>query len=381
VTRKILFEDEGRGVLLEETAAPEVELQEVVKLNPELLPIDDFGMAGPLLVVGREAPLPSGAVDLVGLSRAGDLLLVEFKIGPANPDFCHATAQHLDYGSDLWGRGVEELERTVALPYFHGPRCPEGSPGYRARSLEEAARRAWPEATDDDLAACFDHLAAALRSGEFHYLVVAQRFTEPALRTVAYLDETSRASFYAVELVRFTGPAGTATEARTLYRPEGRRTRKRDSIDQETFLEGIDDPGFRSSLGDVLEAARSLGYRIEWGLRGGAIKVPAPDHPDPMSVGWVFPDTSGNWAGLRDLTLGYQPPSLRLRPSLREAITRYEQALAAIPGATPVVTHAHGTEVDLRGYRFDRRTLPPNETAVIACLAQLAHDAQQGAGE
>ena len=83
---------------------------------------------------------------------------------------------------------------------------------------------------------------------------------------------------------------------------------------------------------------------------------------------------------MRDLTLGYQPPSLRLRPSLEGAIQRYEDALAAIPGATPVVTYAHGTEVDLRGYRFDRRTLPPNETAIVACLAQLAHDAQRTSG-
>ncbi|GIU99629.1 MAG: hypothetical protein KatS3mg014_1245 [Actinomycetota bacterium] len=80
-------------------------------------------------------------MDLVGLSRAGDLLLVEFKIGPANPDFRHATSQLLDYGSDLWGRSVEDLERTVALPYFRGPRCPEGSPATGPARSRRAARR------------------------------------------------------------------------------------------------------------------------------------------------------------------------------------------------------------------------------------------------
>jgi len=244
MTRRILFEHEGQRAILEEAPAPEIELQEVVKHHPELLPIEDFGMAGPLLVIGRETPLPSGAVDLAGLSRAGDLLLVEFKIGPANPDFRHATSQLLDYGSDLWGMSVEDLERTVALPYFHGPLCPEGSPGHRAGSLEEAARRAWPDASDDDLAACWDRLAGALRSGAFHYVVAAQRFTEPALRPISYLEETSRASFYAVELVRFTGPAGTATEARTVYRPEARAARGAGGIDEEAFLGRVEDPGF-----------------------------------------------------------------------------------------------------------------------------------------
>jgi hypothetical protein len=372
MTRKILFEHEGRRAILEEASAPEIELQEVVKRDPELLPIEDFGMAGPLLVIGRETSLPSGAVDLVGLSRAGDLLLVEFKIGPANPDFRQATSQLLDYGSDLWGMSVEDLERTVALRYFDGRLCPEGSPGHRAGSLEEAARRAWPDASDDDLAACWDHLAGALRSGAFHYVVVAQRFTEPALRTINYLDETSRASFYAVELVRFTGPAGTATEARTVYRPEARATKGSQRIDEETFLGRIEDPDFRSSLERVLGSARSLGYRVEWGLRGGAIKIPTQDHPDPLSVGWVFDDSRGNWSGLRNLTLGYQPASVARRPSVERAIARYADALAAIPGGRRVVT----ANEDLRGYEFDRATLPPNETAVVSCLAQLAHDLQ-----
>jgi hypothetical protein len=47
MTRKILLEHEGRRAILEEAPAPEIELQEVVKHDPELLPIEDFGMAGP----------------------------------------------------------------------------------------------------------------------------------------------------------------------------------------------------------------------------------------------------------------------------------------------------------------------------------------------
>lgn len=373
--RKVLFEREGQAAVLEEVNAPEVELQEAVKRNPELLPIEDFGMAGPLLVIGRETPLPSGDVDLVALSRAGDLLLVEFKVGPANPDFRRATSQLLDYGSDLWERSLEGLERSVALPYFQGPRCPEGSPGHGARSLQEAARRAWPDASEEDLAACLDHLRAALDSGGFHYVVAAQRFTETALRTIAYLDAISRAWFYAVELVRFAGPSGVATEARTIYRPEPRRTERVGSIDEAAFLERVDDPAFRESLERVLEEARNLGYRIQWGVRGGAIKLPTPDHPDPLSIGWVFDDSRDNWAGLHNLTLGYLPSSLERRPSVKEAVDRYLEALSAIPGGKRV--EAPGDSP--RGFEFDRTTLPPNETAVISCLAQLAHDAQEGA--
>jgi hypothetical protein len=108
------------------------------------------------------------------------------------------------------------------------------------------------------------------------------------------------------------------------------------------------------------------------GPAGGAIKIPTRDHPDPLSVGWVFDDSRGNWRGLRNLTLEYQPASVARRPSVEQAIVCYADALAAIPGRKRILT----ANEDLRGYEFDRETLPPNETAVVSCLAQLAHDLQ-----
>lgn len=69
-------------MLTEIFADDEAQLQEIVKDNPDLLPVVEFGMAGPLMVVGRETMLSSGYVDLVCLSQGGDLLLVEFKTGP-----------------------------------------------------------------------------------------------------------------------------------------------------------------------------------------------------------------------------------------------------------------------------------------------------------
>ena len=79
MARKIMVqrEDGSRPVLTEVLAEDEVQLQELMKENPDLLPIEEFGMVGPLMVVGRETTLPSGYVDLACLSRGGDLLLIE----------------------------------------------------------------------------------------------------------------------------------------------------------------------------------------------------------------------------------------------------------------------------------------------------------------
>ena len=100
-------------VLTEVVADDEQMLQERLKLHPELIPVDEFGWSSPLMVVGRETRLPSGAIDLVGIAPSGEILLAEFKTGPQNPDFRAALAQAIDYGSDLWGMTYDEFEATV----------------------------------------------------------------------------------------------------------------------------------------------------------------------------------------------------------------------------------------------------------------------------
>ncbi|HXF73891.1 MAG TPA: hypothetical protein VNO79_14935 [Actinomycetota bacterium] len=69
MTRRILLEHEGRAALLGEAPAPEVELQEAVKRNPELLPIDDFGMARPLFVMDYGSDL--WQISMADLEDAG----------------------------------------------------------------------------------------------------------------------------------------------------------------------------------------------------------------------------------------------------------------------------------------------------------------------
>src|SRR5438270_4542851 len=115
MARKIVLTvgDSNSPMLLTESQAKdELQLQEMMKANPDLLPIDEFGMTGPLMVVGRETNLPSGAVDLVAMARTGELLVVEFKTGPSNPDFRAVVAQLVDYGSDLWGMTLEQFEQV-----------------------------------------------------------------------------------------------------------------------------------------------------------------------------------------------------------------------------------------------------------------------------
>jgi RecB family endonuclease NucS len=121
--RKIVVGTEGGEfpVLVEALADDEAQLQELVKTNPDLIPVEEFGMTGPLLVVGRETTVPSGAIDLVALSGGGEVLIVEFKTGPQNADFRHTIAQLLDYGAHLWELSLHDFENQVAIRFFTSP--------------------------------------------------------------------------------------------------------------------------------------------------------------------------------------------------------------------------------------------------------------------
>jgi hypothetical protein len=194
MARKLVIDlpDGTRQLLAEVLADDELQLQEQLKLHPGLLLLEELGLVGPAVVVGRESALDSGRVDLVLLGNGGDLALVEFKTGLQNPDFRECLAPMLDYGSDLWGMTLEEFETRVAQRYFSGPRCPPGTIAPDA-SLDQVLSQAW-RTTVDDAVDWREHLRAQLRDGSFQYVAAAQRFTPPVLRTLRYLNEPRSAS-------------------------------------------------------------------------------------------------------------------------------------------------------------------------------------------
>jgi hypothetical protein len=363
VPRKIIvFHESGSNSMLSEIPADnEVQLQELVKTHPELIPIEDFNMTGPLMVIGRETTLPSGGIDLVGLARSGELLLVEFKTGPQNPDFRQVLAQLLDYGSDLWRLSYEELESTVASRYFAGPHCQDE----RVRnetSLLKAARITWPDLSDEEASLLQERLSTQLATGGFHYLVAAQRFTPTLERTLEYLNaQMPQARFYAIEIVKFAANALSAYEARAVLRPSLRTTGPRppsSQTDEDTFLNSIGDETYRDALHQLFEACRGLDLRFDWGSLGSSIRLPTADQAEPLTIAWIFPPGRAGWMGLTDLSLGVDTSSSARHPSVAPALEQYRARTAALPGA---VAANPGT---VRAYH-----LPPN--AVVGSRPQI----------
>ncbi|MCA1715422.1 MAG: hypothetical protein LC781_00735 [Actinobacteria bacterium] len=320
-------------MLTEILADNEAQLQEIMKEKPDLLPVDEFEMSGPLMVVGRETTLPSGAVDLLSVARSGELLLIEFKTGPQNSDFRHVLAQLLDYGSDLWRMSYEEFESTVANRYFSSDRCDDDRLQGKA-SLNEAARAIWTDLSEEEMPLFRERLTEQLNTGAFHYVVVAQRFTPTMERTIEYLNAiTPAARFYAVELVRFAAEGLSAFEARTVLKPELWSSGSRQGpLNEGRFLEQIEDDAYCEALQELLEACRGLGLRLPWGAAGTSIRLQIPGRSQPLSIAWLFPPGVSGWMGLIDLTLGFDAGSAQETPAAVPALEDYLTKVAALPG-------------------------------------------------
>lgn len=365
--RQILMKTEnGPQVLGESLAHNEKQLQETLKENPALLPLEDLDLVGPPLVVGRETTLPSGDIDLALLARGGELVLVEFKTGPQNPDFRAALAQLLDYGSDLWQMTYEQFEIAVAARYFSSEYA-KGTAVAGCRTILDAAKLAWPDLSDeDDESALPDRLGGALATGTFNYVVAAQRFTPAMETTCRYLNaHVPKARFFLVEMVRFVGDdAKEAFEARVVLRPDSKPQGPTGGggVTPQSLADNIPDETYRTAVFRLLEGVTALGMFIFWGKRGISLRWRGSDSKAVASVGWVHPPGPPGWSGLTDVVLGYLTSS---PAQLQPVLAQYAERVREIPGASPTGSR------DLVAFHFGPDSVVANIEALVDALASV----------
>ncbi len=372
--RRVLVQRDTESFDLIEVPAPnEHHLQEVLKASPQLVPTEDLGIDGELLVVGRETTLASGSIDLLCLSRSGEVVLIEFKTGPQNPDFRHALAQVIDYGSDLWRITLDEFDRGVVQRYLAGGRAE--SRFANAHDLRGAVSLAGWGMADDELETMLSRLAEVLATGDFHYVVAAQRFTPSMATSLDYLNSTMRfGRFFLIEVIQLEGAGLTANSAQVVARPSKRSSGGSNSsparATEAEFLNAIDDPAYREAVADVLSTCASLGIQVAWTDKGASFRLPNSDRAEPLSIGWLLPEGS-HWAGAKYLTFGVDAESLNQVPSLAEPVARYVARVRELPGARVVSSK-----------RADRFVFEPpaavaNVDAIRQALSQLVAEVTQ----
>lgn len=334
--RKILVTgDSGLIDFVEVAAESELELQDLLRANPQLVPAADLGLEGDLLVVGRETQVASGAIDLLCLSRSGELVIIEFKTGPQNSDFRHALAQVIDYGSDLWKLGDwETFDEGVVHRYL---KSKHADTEYSSCSdLRGAATLAW-SLTDEEWETLTTRLGQVIAKGDFHFVVAAQRFVDSMRTSVSYLNATAQAGrFFLMEVIRLDGIGQRAYAAQIVHKPERRAGSSSpvSKTDEDEFLSRLADPQHREAVSELFAAVQALGLTTAWGSKGVSIRLKSPDRPEPISIGWVFADGDG-WTWAKHVTLGVDPKSLQNHPSIQAAIITYCDKVNAVEGAKP----------------------------------------------
>lgn len=369
--RRVRVEGQNGGFdLVEVPHTSEADLQAMLRDNPQLIPSDDLGLDGDLVVVGRETSLTSGAIDLLCLARSGELILVEFKTGPQNPDFRHSLAQVLDYGSDLWRLGLDDFDRGVVQAYLKGRHC---DPRYKgAKNLAEVVGIGWNLA-DDEYTQLAERLTAVLATGDFRYVVAAQRFTAAMRTSLDYLNATMRyGQFFLVEVVLLTGKDLSAYVAQVVAEPAslaGTTKRTTGQANEADFLVALADQAYRDALRDLLSRCETLGLVVSWQDKGASIRLRNPSTNEPLSVGWVLPEGS-QWSGARHVTFGVDRKSLESRPKIKEQVDSYVERIKRIPGGKPA-------SASLDASTFEPTAFPAAKDEVIAALEEMAQAVTQ----
>ena len=366
--RRVVMHREGASFDLVEVPAPnEHHLQEVVKSQPQLIPADDLGLDGDLLVVGRETALASGYIDLLCVSRTGEIVLIEFKTGPQNPDFRHALAQLIDYGADLWRLDVDDFDRGVVQRYLSSAHVDASARG--ARTLRDAVARTGWSLADEEYDAFSARIAEVLATGDFHYVVAAQRFTPSMQLSLEYMNASTRVGrYFLVEVIQLEGAELTAHAAQVVAAPAKRQATRsaggsESTTDAAAFLAQIDDDAYRDAVRDLLATFEALGLEVWWRSKGASIRLPVTDRNAPLSIAWLFPEGS-NWQGANHVTLGVDYGSLAQTPSVDGPVRAYVERVKQLPGG-----RQPGGNPD--GAIFDPATFPRVVDGAIAALSDL----------
>lgn len=199
--RRALRKDAAGITVLHEQRIPlEADLQQAFVEHPDALPSSDLGL-GPLTSIGWELDLGAGPMDHLAVDTHGQLVVIEYKKGTENPDVRTVVAQLLDYGSALWRKTVDDLERSCR----NNAGCT--LLGEQVTLVDHVADVTGDAVGPDDFVRS---LETCLDAGTFVFLYIARDLDARTRRVLTYLAEGAGLRFYAVEVDWFAAADGGA---------------------------------------------------------------------------------------------------------------------------------------------------------------------------
>lgn len=272
-------------------------LQKLLFDHPQLVPLDEIDLnAGAMLPLTRELPLPRGGgsvfPDLLGVTRAGRLVIVECKLWRNPQARREVIAQITEYAALLRRWSYTDLGERLKQK----ERWPGSNP------LFDRARARWP---DLDEARFVDGVTRSLATGDFHLLIVGDGIRSDLLAIVDHMAGTGAglARLGLVEIQLWSDAAGrivvlpraaARTEVlthRVLISGEGRPV----MIEPEAVANaGADETNERPTVIAPERAAKMAANRAFWQrfideVRFEHAEQPAPRHGGDNSVRMTMP--------------------------------------------------------------------------------------------
>lgn len=276
----------------------EDKLQALLAAHPEVLPVAEIEPAfAPLVYLGREIPTPSGFLDVLYVSPAGYLTLVEAKLWDNPQARREVVGQIVEYAKDFSRWTFEDLDAAVRRA---------GGPG--SAGILDRVRQRDPDVEE---AAFIDTVTRALRRGAFLLLVVGDGIREGVETLAAYLQRTPSLHFSLglIELALFRTTPGQdwpllvqpRTVARTAEvvravvevrapaglevavalpseKTEGGSKAGR-TLTEDAFFEQLAEStsqGTASEVGELVGELGDLGIVPSWGTSGVSLRLPDP---------------------------------------------------------------------------------------------------------
>jgi hypothetical protein len=179
----------------------ESEMRKLVQEHPEVLPLDDIAAGtAPIMVIGRNCPLPGGKADVIGVDEDGLLTIVQCRVSLEGGDTGLPVGQILGYAAALWGRSYDEFEAQVLRP--GGGVAKPGSAGadFLSEAMAEfrSAKQREAGAAEDDgwtRERLTESVATNLRLGKFRLVIVVEEADAELRRTIDYLNTVGRNPF------------------------------------------------------------------------------------------------------------------------------------------------------------------------------------------
>ncbi len=284
--KRLIKIQSGLSKIIEgKTFEKEIELQEVVKDHPELIPLDELGEdIKPMLIIGREFSVgDAGLVDLLGIDVTGLLTVIEFKL-EKNTTIREAVAQTLEYAANLWGMSYLELENKC-LAFFRSDRC-SITDLKAVKSLEQAL--AWHhKKTSQDGDVPFNgedfknRVIEYLNKGEFRLILFCDEVDSRTKKAVEYIHTLARFDFYCASAeffddsgIQYIRPIMVTKERDD--RSSGKRHAGKTSYDEFIMAVSEHDRDYVPSYQKFVEVFESISGRISWGTKGFAAYFPTP---------------------------------------------------------------------------------------------------------